>query len=271
MKTKTKIGIVGCGSIGTGIALFLDKEMADEADLCALADKDEKAAKVLKKQLKASAHICDMDFLIEKSDLIIEAASVEAATYILEKSIKAKKDVFILSVGAFIDRTDIIKKAQTGKVNIYVPSGAVCGVDGLGALSLHGGIKRISLITSKPPAGLAGAAYLAKKKIDVTKLTKETVIFKGRVKDAIANFPQNINVAATLYLAAGCRDVEVSIKANPVLKRNVHRIEIEAEQARINIEVENVPSKTNPKTSALAILSAQACLRKIFSSFKIGS
>jgi aspartate dehydrogenase len=268
---KTKIGIVGCGSIGTGIALFLNKDMREQVCLCALADKDEKAAQNLKNRLDPVPDICAIDCLIGKSDLVIEAASVEAAKYVLKKAVQEKKDVFILSVGALLDSDDIIAEAEKNHVKIYVPSGAICGADGLGALSVHGGIKKISLVTSKPPAGFVGAAYLAKKNIDITGLTEEKVIFRGTVKEAIANFPQNINVAATLYLAAGRKDVEVCIKANPALKRNVHRIEVEAEQARINIEVENVPAKTNPKTSALAILSAQALLRKIFSSFKIGS
>jgi aspartate dehydrogenase len=55
------------------------------------------------------------------------------------------------------------------------------------------------------------------------------------------------------------------------VKRNTHRIEIDTGEARISINIENVPSKTNPKTSALAIHSTQYLLKKIFSSFKIGS
>ncbi|MFA5338375.1 MAG: aspartate dehydrogenase domain-containing protein [Candidatus Omnitrophota bacterium] len=51
----------------------------------------------------------------------------------------------------------------------------------------------------------------------------------------------------------------------------MHRIEVDTEEAKVSISVENVPSKTNPKTSTLAILSTQYLLKKIFSSFKIGS
>jgi aspartate dehydrogenase len=176
----------------------------------------------------------------------------------------------ILSVGAFIEDFSIIEKARKSGINIYVPSGAICGVDGLGALSL-GEINKVTLTTSKPPKGFLGAPYLKKHKIHLTHLKEEKVIFEGGVKQAIKYFPQNINVAATLLLASGAKEVRVCIKADPRIERNIHRIEIDTQEARVSISIENMPSKLNPKTSALAVLSTQYLLKKIFSSFKIGS
>jgi aspartate dehydrogenase len=172
-------------------------------------------------------------------------------------------------------RAPFVDKAQKRGIKIYVPSGAICAVDGVGALSL-GNIRRISLVTSKPPKGFLGVEYLKKKSINVANLKKEKIIFKGGVREAIRYFPQNINVAATLLLAAsstkGARsDVEVCIKADPNVKANVHRIEIEAQETKVNIVIENIASKLNPKTSTLAILSTQYLLKKIFSAFKVGS
>jgi len=74
-----------------------------------------------------------------------------------------------------------------------------------------------------------------------------------------------------LLFSSGFCDVEVCIKADPKVKRNTHRIEIDAKEARLSINIENVPSKRNPKTSTLTILSTQDLLKRIFSSFKIGS
>lgn len=267
---RVKIGIVGCGAIGRDVAVFIDKNLKKAASLAGLADLDKKKAKALQKKLSTKANIYDADSLVKKSDLVIEAASVEAAKLILEKALLYKKDVFILSVGAFIGEADIFKKAQEKGIKIYVPSGAICGIDGLGALRL-GNIRKISLTTSKPPRGLKGADFLKKKKINLENLIEETVIFKGGVKEAIRYFPKNINVAATLLLASNSKDVGVCIKTDPKLKRNTHVIEVMADEAKIKISVENVPSKSNPKTSALAILSTKALLERIFSPFKIGS
>jgi len=269
-KDKIKIGIVGCGAIGEGVALFVDRELKSKAVISALAERDNKKALRLKKRLKSSPKILDIDSLIKKVDLVIEVASQEAAEYVLKKGIAAAKSIVILSMGALLKNRPLLKRAQKKGVKIYVPSGAVCGVDGLRALGL-GKIRKVSLITSKPPRGFLGVDYLRKKGINVRNLRKEKTIFKGTVKEAIKNFPKNINIAATLLFASGFCDVEVCIKADPKVKRNTHRIEIDAKEARLSINIENVPSKRNPKTSTLTILSTQDLLKRIFSSFKIGS
>jgi aspartate dehydrogenase len=269
-KNKLKIGIVGCGAIGEGVATFIDKELKSKAILFAVADQDTEKAEILVEKLSTAVEILSIDQLIRKADLVIETASVQAASYILKKAVELKKDAVILSVGAFIEDFSIIERARKRGINIYVPSGAICGVDGVGALSL-GQIKKIALTTSKPPKGLLGADYLKKRKINLANLKEETTIFEGGVKEAIKYFPQNINVAATLLLASGGKNVEVRIKADPKVERNIHRIEIDTEEAKLSITIENMPSKINPKTSALAILSTQYLLKKIFSSFKIGS
>lgn len=267
---KIKIGIVGCGAIGGEIAAFINKKLKPRAVLCALTDNNLPAAVALRGKLKPKPKIYGLSTLVKEVDLVIEAASVVAAKLVLKKALRYKKDVVILSVGALINPVSIFKAAVKKNIKIYVPSGAICGIDGLSALSL-GKVKNISLTTSKPPKGLVGADYLKKKRINLKNLKKEKIIFKGGVREAIKYFPKNINVAVTLLLASNSKDVEVCIKVNPKLKRNVHTIEIEANEAKINISVENVPSKLNPKTSALAILSTKAILKRIFSPFKIGS
>ena len=266
----TKIGIVGCGSIGEGVALFIDKKLQKKAKVSALAEIDSKKALELKRKLKTKPRILDIDSLINSVDLVIEAASQAAADYVLKNTLKKGKDVIILSMGALLKNRSLLKQAEKKGVKIYIPSGAICGVDGLRALSL-GKIRKVSLITSKAPLGFSGVGYLEKKGLDVSSFRKEKIIFQGTVKEAIKKFPKNINVAATLLLASNFSNVRVCIKADPGVKRNTHRIEIDAKEARVSINIENVPSKINPKTSTLTILSTQALLKKIFSSFKIGS
>lgn len=267
---KVKIGIVGCGAIGEGVSLFIDKKLSKRTLVYALADKNQQKARNLKKKLNSRPKICTLDNLVREVDLVIEAASIRAAQCILKKVMFYKKDVIILSVGALVKSRALLQKAQKKGINIFVPSGAICGVDGLGALHM-GNIRKISLITSKPLRGLEGVNYLEKRKITLPVLRKEKVVFKGKVDKAIRYFPKNINIAATLLLASGFKNVEVCIKVNPKLKRNVHQIVVDAKEAKLSLSIENVPSKLNPKTSALAILSTQYLLKKIFSPFKIGS
>jgi len=270
MQERVKIGLIGCGAIGEGVSLFLDKNLQDVAFLYALADIDKEKAERLQKRLLSSPRICDIDALIKEVDLVIEAASAEAVKIILEKTLLYKKDVVIVSVGGLISNISLLKEVKKERINIYVPSGAVCAVDGIGALGL-GNINKLSLTTSKPPRGLIGAAYLKDKNIDLSNLEEEKVVFKGSVEEAIKYFPKNINVAATLFLASSFENIEVSIKADPKLKRNVHHITVDAEEAKLSMSIENIPSKLNPKTSALTALSIQSLLKKIFYPFKIGS
>lgn len=265
-----KIAIVGCGAIGHKTALFIDKHLSAKARLSFLSDKNKKAALSLKKKLSQKVKIASITELVKEADLIIETASQAAAQSLMKKALIHKKDLLILSVGALLKEPALLKKIQKENIQLYVPSGAIAGVDGLAALSC-GRLKEITITTSKPPAGLKGALYLKNKKIKLSSLKKEKTVFSGDVQEAIRYFPKNINVAATLFLASGFSKIKVLIKVNPEIKRNIHKIEVKAAEAKIKIEVENVASKSNPKTSALTILSTQQLLKKIFSSVKIGN
>ncbi|MBU0896073.1 MAG: NAD(P)-binding domain-containing protein, partial [Candidatus Omnitrophica bacterium] len=68
---KVKIGIVGCGAIGEGVALFVNKELKAKAQIWGIADKDKKRAKNLKKKLKFNPKILEVGDLIRKVDLVV--------------------------------------------------------------------------------------------------------------------------------------------------------------------------------------------------------
>jgi aspartate dehydrogenase len=269
-RSKTKIGIIGCGAIGRGVARYVDAKLKPWASVRAICDVDLSAAKKLQKSLRSKPAIMSSEELVTKVDLVLEAASVEVARDVLKKIIFFKKDVIILSMGALLGEKALLEKARKNNINIYLPSGAIVGVDALGALSM-GHIEKITLTTSKPPKGLLGADYFKNSGIDIAGLKKERCVFKGTVKDAIKHFPKNINVAVTLLIASGFSNVAVMIMANPALCRNKHLIEIVAKEATVRVEIENVPSALNPKTSALTILSTQYLLKKLFSPLKTGS
>jgi aspartate dehydrogenase len=138
--------------------------------------------------------------------------------------------------------------------------------------SATGRIDSVTLTTRKPPRGLEGAPYLKERGIDVSAIKDETMIFEGSAEDAVKGFPQNVNVAAVLSLAGlGASRTLVRIMTAPDCAVNSHEIEVKGEFGRLLARTENVPSKTNPKTSALAIFSAIATLERIANSVKIGT
>ena len=264
-----KIGIVGCGAIGSELARAIERRFKTSAKLAYLCDSNPQAIQQLKKKLKLSAQAVSISELVRKSDFVIEAASQKAALEIVPLAIRLKKRIMVMSVGGLLKMNRTL--SQVGQGLLYVPSGAVSGIDGLLA-SRYGKIKRVTLTTRKPLASLKDAPFFKKSKWSKKEIKKPTVIFEGSAASAIEQFPQNINVAATLSLAGiGAKRTRVRIVTSPTYTCNSHQIELEGSFGRIRTLTENVPSKANPKTSALAIYSAIACLEKIFSPFKIGT
>ena len=152
-----------------------------------------------------------------------------------------------------------------------MPTGALLGLDAVVAAA-EGGIASVRMITRKPPGGLLGAPHLEANDIDITGLTEPRRVFSGNAREAARGFPANVNVAAALALAGiGPDRTEVEIWADPTVTRNIHRIEVEAEAARLTMQIENVPSAENPRTGRLTPLSVIAALKKLSSPLAIGT
>jgi aspartate dehydrogenase len=269
MAEKIKVGLVGCGAIGSELAVFLTKELKDCYKLIAVCDKNRRQAEKLVDSLDAKPQIITVKEVISRCEMIIEAASINAAATILKNDNIGSKTLLILSVGVFIKHMGLRNRIPN-TTTTYIPSGAISGIDGVGSLSF-GKIKKLQLITSKSPKSLAGIKYLKDKGVDVFSLSKETVVFRGPIKEAIANFPKNINVAATLFLASEFKDIEVIIKVNPKIKRNIHHIKVFSQEGNLAMKIKNTPSKINPKTSYMTVLSTKRLLKRMVAKFSIGS
>jgi len=190
---------------------------------------------------------------------------------VVKRAVEKLKDVMIMSVGGLIESEDLLEDARKKNVMVYFPSGAICGIDGLKAAGISG-IKSVTLTTRKPPKGLEGAPYLISKGIDLDSIVSERVLFEGSAKEAIKGFPKNVNVSSILSLAGiGAKKTIVKIIISPVYTKNTHEIEITGDFGRITTRTENVPSRRNPRTSELAILSAIATLRGIVDSVRMGT
>jgi len=272
MKKKIKIGIAGCGTIGKELAKRIASEFKDRSNLTALYDIEiEKAFKLQSELKRKNIVVLNLDDLIKRVDLVIETASVSSSFEIANQAILAKKDVFVMSTGGLLEHPEIFSLAKENDCSIFMPSGAVCGIDGIKATSL-GKIDKVILTTRKPPQALKGSPYILKNRINLDTIKEETLLFEGKAQDAIIAFPQNINVAATLSMAGvGPENTFVRIITSPEYKKNIHEIEIEAEEANIYTRCENLPHPENPKTSYLAVLSAIATLKQILEPVRIGT
>jgi aspartate dehydrogenase len=266
-----RIGIVGCGAIGQEIARAIDDGLV-AVELCAVCDVDRTRAEALAQSLRAGPRVLEQVELIREADLVIEATSQAVAPGIIREVLAASRDVLVMSVGGLLKHYDELRGlAERVGRRIYVPSGAIAGLDAVKA-AMVGSVSTVVLTTRKPPKGLAGAPYVVENKIDLEGLREATVIFSGPAEKAVPAFPANINVAAALSLAGiGAARTLVRIIADPGCERNTHEIEAEGDFGRLLLRAENVPSPSNPKTSRLAALSAVALLRRLTATVVVGS
>jgi aspartate dehydrogenase len=207
----------------------------------------------------------------EEAEIVVECAPAALLRELAEPALAHGRLVMVLSCGALIDNFDLVDLARRHGGRILVPSGALLGLDAVVAAA-EGGISRVHMVTRKPPKGLAGARYLEANAIAVTGLSEPKRVFTGTARDAARGFPANVNVAAALALAGiGPDRTTIEIWADPMVTRNIHRIEVEADAARFTMQIENVPSAENPRTGRLTALSVVAALKKLSAPLAIGT
>ena len=271
-KNRLKIGVFGCGAIGSAICSAIDEGTID-ADLIAICDRDPEIEH-LADSLASHPATMNISRMARSADIVVEAASPQALCTIAPIVLSAGCDLMIMSVGALSDAKLFCQLEDLARRNgcrIYVPSGAVAGIDGIRAAAI-GRIDSVVLTTTKPPAGFAGAPYIREYGIDILSLREATVLFEGTAADAVQGFPANVNVAGTLSLAGiGYADTVVRVIADPAVTRNIHEIKVTGEFGDLTVRVANVPSPDNPKTSYIAVLSAIATLKKLTEPVWVGT
>jgi aspartate dehydrogenase len=259
-----KLAILGCGNIGGTIGRAMQKQDW-KMHVVAVYDIDRKKAESLAAKITPAPIICkNVEELLKNRnvDLVLEAASADAVALYGRKILESGKNLMVMSVGAFADDVllkDMREVAEKKKVKIYIPSGAVAGIDGLKSAAL-GGLKQVTLTTRKNP-----------KNLDV-RVDKETLLYEGPAREGIKKYPKNVNVAATLGLAGiGLDKTRLRIIADPGTDKNIHEIVVEGAFGKFSVVMNNFPSPENPKTSYLAILSAMGVLKKLSDPVEIGT
>jgi len=260
-----RIGLLGCGAIGTQIALAIDSGEIP-AILTHVYDNSKDAANTLFSKLNTKPEIVENSHLLSSHpvDIIVEAASQDAVKDVGLSVLQNKRDLMIMSVGALLDESiyDILSDACSHfKKTILLPSGAIAGLDGIKSIKHE--LESVSITTTKHPRSLKGAKFFETSQINLDTIDSPIVIFEGTAKEAVKLFPANINVAALLSLSGiGSEKTSVKIVADPNTDKNTHHIEAAGKFGKMTFTIENIPDANNPKTSRLAILSAIETLRK---------
>jgi aspartate dehydrogenase len=244
LKKVRKVGIVGCGAIGTIIAEAFERRLLI-CDELILYDYDLERAEKLKSLLSFPAKVVLSldDMLRLRPTVIVEAASQQAAREYVSRIVAAGIDVIVMSTGALLSLN-----LQSSKV--HVPPGAIGGLDALSSAALAG-VDEVVLTSRKNPKAFEMDNKEAK------------LVYEGSAEEAARRFPLEMNVAATLALTVKPARVRVRVISDPAVQRNTHEIRVKWRFGEMFLRFANDPHPDNPRTSALAAWSAIRLLQRL--------
>ncbi|HYZ63839.1 MAG TPA: aspartate dehydrogenase [Acetobacteraceae bacterium] len=263
--TKLRVGIAGYGAIGREVARRVMAGVPG-VRLAGIAVRQPGAVE----PPAGGVAVTDAAGLPGLADVVVECAPAAAFLAIVEPALQAGRTVVVLSCAALLRHAHLPDLARAHGGRILVPTGALLGLDAVAAAA-EGTIHSVRMKTRKPPRGLAGAPHLVQNAIEVEGLTAPLMVFSGSARDAAIGFPANVNVAAALSLAGiGPDRTRIEIWADPGVTRNIHRIELDSDAAKLVMEIENLPSE-NPRTGKITAQSVVALLRKLRATVAIGT
>ncbi|MEJ6387972.1 aspartate dehydrogenase [Gymnodinialimonas ulvae] len=242
-----RLAIVGKGAI----AGFVTAAVAQRPDLHLVA-------RVLRQAEGAAvADVADLPPV----DLLIDCAGHAGLAQHGPAALALGIDVLTLSLGALADdalRVELEGAARNGMAQLHLASGAIGALDALRAGAI-GGLRAVTYTGRKPPAGWRGSP--AEDRLDLDRLTTAATHFTGTARAAALAYPKNANVAAAVALAgAGFDATQVALIADPDAPGNVHDIRAEGAFGTLNFSITGASLPDNPRSSALAAMSAVAAL-----------
>ena len=265
------VGIGGFGAIGMAVGRALDAGEIPGMFLAAVSANKQSAAAARMAHYSRKVPIIELAALAEHSDVVIECAPAAVFRNVAEAAVDKGCIFMPLSCGQMLDHMDLVERAKETGARIVIPTGALLGLDAVRGAA-EGRIETVTMVTRKPPGGLAGAPHLVENDIDVSNLSEALLVFEGSARNAVKGFPANVNVAVALSLAGiGPDRTTIQVWADPAVTRNTHTIKVEADSVRFEMTIENVPSKANPRTGALTPLSTIAALRGLVQPLKVGT
>ena len=265
-----KVGIAGFGTIGSIVGRALDEGL-HEMSLEAVAGRDRARTLAAVSRLGRPVDVVTAGVLAQRCDVVVECAPSEAFESIARPALEAGRTLLTVSAAALLRHPELIELAKSSRARIILATGALLGLDAVRAAA-EGTIQSVTMITRKPPKALRGAPYLLARHIDIDHLSAPLKLFEGSAREGAMGFPANVNVAAALGLAGiGPDRTRLEIWADPSLSRNTHTIKVEADSARFEMTIENVPSPDKPGTGRITALSVIAALRALTATLRVGT
>lgn len=254
-----KVAVAGLGAVGLKVAAALARGM-DGLELAAVSAADPERAQARMAGFAQMPPVEPLERLPELADIVVECLPPSLFRTLALPTLAAGRTLVAASAGALVANEDLLARARAGEGRILLPSGALAGLDGLHA-AVEAGLEAVTLLTRKPPTSLGG-----------TETAEASCLFAGTAREAIARFPVNVNVAATVALAGLGPDLtRVEVWSDPALMRNEHHLSVTSRAGSFTLVARNWPDPDNPKSSAITGFSLIAALRRLTVPVTIGT
>lgn len=260
-----KVTVLGLGAIGAKVVRGLDRPGIPGLRLGAVSARDAEHASRLVEDLRRRPSVLALEDAVAAGDVVVECLPPALFDRVATTVLTQGRTLVACSVGALMGRPDLLELAARHGGRVYVPSGALAGLDGIQA-AVRAGIDSASLVTEKPVSGFQQSEYLDARGICLDGLRAPTVLFEGAASEGVRLFPRNVNVAGALCLAGiDPQRLGMTLWADPALAVNRHTVTVSGPAGRMRITVENQPDPENPRTSGLTAHSVLATLQRVVS------
>jgi aspartate dehydrogenase len=271
-RTRRTLGvaIAGFGSIGRLVGRHLDEGLQGLRLVSVSAANLDRARENLK-VFRTRVDAVPLDRIADTADVIVDCAVPQVFRNAVTPAIERARTIVTVNATSLLEHPDVIDRAERTGARIILVSGSVLGFDALRAANV-GVINSVLMVTRKPPLSLAHSPWIREHKIDVRRIVHPTKIFEGSARDAARAFPDKFNIAAAVALASiGSDRVRIEIWLDPAVERNVHRISVDADSTRFEMEIQNVPNPGHEGTGPLTAYSVIAALKDLTATFRAGT
>ncbi|MCY3911605.1 MAG: aspartate dehydrogenase [bacterium] len=241
-----RVGLIGCGAIGSVVARELSQGAVEGAELTAVFDL------VVDHPLRVE----DRDSLLSRSDVVVEAAGHGALRGHGVAVREAGIDLLVVSIGALADGDLEARLRQAEGGRLFLCTGAIGGFDILRAAMLLGPLEEVAITSTKPAVALSRPWMDKAAQEALARGAEPVTVFDGPAREACALFPESANVTATLSLATvGFDQVRVQMVGDPAATRVRHVVTASGAAGNYELSFENAASPDNPRTSAVTAYS----------------
>ena len=223
---RKKIGLVGCGTIGSRIVKRVTE--ANAADIAFICVRDVERAQQANPGIPVFSDLSEIKN--HPADLVVEAATAEVVREIAT-DVLANSDFLPFTMTGFADDTFLAEVRacceETGK-RLFIAHGAVLGLDGVtDGLRV---IDELTVTTTKPPKNLGVSADTA------------GVIYDGPTRAACKDFARNVNIhAAFALMGLGFDKMRSVVIADPSSNQLKTEVSVKGQGLEWSINIVSTP------------------------------